>query len=152
MFWSYPLAQTHPSLFGRVDEEEVKIHQPLEVKNDQMFLLPVPSKEEAKIEMPKLFKIHRLNIYIFLDANFRLARLSALCKEDRAAISDYQQQNRGKNGDLIRLYFSPSASFPNPIYFNHLLTFTDHIELQFTKMMSKSHFKLLITTLINELQ
>ena len=35
-------------------------------------------------------KVHRLMIYSFFDANFKLTKLSVLCKGDREALFAYQ--------------------------------------------------------------
>jgi hypothetical protein len=89
-----------------------------------------------------------MEIYTFLDANFQLTKASLLCQKERKVIDDYFKAK--KSGDRSLRVFFPSTidlPFPNPVYFNHLLGFTDHIYLQITPRMCKTMFKAYLRTL-----
>jgi hypothetical protein len=98
-----------------------------------------------------VFLNQRLEIYCFLDANFQLTKASLISKKERKEIDDYFKTNKSEARSL-RLFFQSTKilPFPNPVYFNHLLGFTDHIYLQISQEMSKAMFKCYLGTLTFE--
>ena len=93
-----------------------------------------------------------MEIYTFLDPNFQLTKASLLCQKERKEINDYFKAKISDENRSLRVFFSSTKDlpFPNPVYFNHLLGFTDHIYLQITPRMCKTMFKAYLKTLSYE--
>jgi hypothetical protein len=92
-----------------------------------------------------------MEIYSFLDANFQLTKASLLSQKERSSINDYFKAKKSAARSL-RLFFPSTKTlpFPNPVYFNHLLGFTDHIYMQISPGMCKTMFKAYLKTLTYE--
>ena len=106
--------------------------------------------EESKtsIKKLKLYFNQRMEIYSFLDANFQLTKASVMSQKERKNINDYFKANKSDARSLKMFFPSNKAlSFPNSVYFNHLLSFTDHINLQITPAICKTMFKAYLKTL-----
>jgi hypothetical protein len=66
-------------------------------------------------------------------------------------MNEYFKANKS-DARSLRLFFPSTKTlpFPNPVYYNHLLGFTDHIYMQISPGMCKIMFKAYLKTLTYE--